>query len=353
MEKVKIILMGETGAGKSTLVNSVMGKDVAYVSGTQRGTIENKTYSRVLPMNNKFYYLELTDTVGLEINQEITRNTLNRIKQEIIHQTSKSESEQEKILVWFCKNLHTHRFQDFELEAVQEIALTYEIPFLIVMTQCWSSKISELEEYIRKNLPELKTLRVLAQDYEFPTGDIAPAFGVQHLLRTSVNAYNSLKVNILASKLDKIESLIAGRQKISDAEIRRIQERGKACIESHSNAGGLVGLGGAFLPMLSIPAVHGICIKLFYELDSIAGINAHLPSDDLIALLLTGAVFSGLMLIPIVGGLSALGFIGAAGEKYLEILVAVLRESAEYELQDQELMKQRLSRELQRRKNSK
>ena len=348
IEAVKVILMGETGAGKSTLVNAVMEQDVAYVSNGSRGTLKNDHYSRVVAMNNKFYYLELVDTAGLELSQEFTRSTLAKIKSEIIYQ---SPSEHEKIIIWFCKNLHSHRFQDFELQTVKDIAIEYEIPFIIVMTQCWSNKISELEEYIRENLPELASTRILAQDYEVAGGLTIPAFGVNKLLKISINNYESFKVKILASKLNTLSNDINIKRRISEYRISKIEEKAKKCIDSYSNTGGVVGLGGAFLPMLAIPAVHGICIKLFYELDSIAGIEGHLPQDDLIAFLLVGAVFSGLMLIPVVGGLSAAGFIGASGEKYLEVLVAVLRQSTEDELSDKELMKTRISQELKRRKN--
>lgn len=87
MDKLNLILMGKTGAGKSTLVNTVMGENVAPVKVATR---ESKVYSRemMIPMvrdmeTGLFSMVAKTvclhDTVGLEIDQAITERTLEDI----------------------------------------------------------------------------------------------------------------------------------------------------------------------------------------------------------------------------------------------------------------------------------
>ena len=53
--------------------------------------------------------------------------------------------------------------------------MEYEIPFVIVVTQCLSEDKGELEEQIESDFPELPMVRILAQEYKTRAG-IIPAF---------------------------------------------------------------------------------------------------------------------------------------------------------------------------------
>ncbi|MBQ9490004.1 MAG: 50S ribosome-binding GTPase, partial [Lachnospiraceae bacterium] len=73
MRKANIIVIGKTGAGKSTLINSLLGERVADTGMGTAITQENKKYDRQiiaidgLPINISVY-----DTVGLELDKKVT-----------------------------------------------------------------------------------------------------------------------------------------------------------------------------------------------------------------------------------------------------------------------------------------
>lgn len=208
MKNVDIIVMGKTGAGKSTLINAVLEEDLAPTGTGQAVTKTNEIYSKkmMLPLSAEASgqyslvscQLNMYDTVGLEIDNSITEKTLEEIKKHI--ETTKAKMTEDDIhLVWFCVNNRNRRFEPYELDLIRKLSIDYEIPFVIVLTQCLSDEEGELEEQIRKNLTEVSRFCVLAKDYSTRGGTL-PAYGIEDLLRTSVNDYERLKIKILEKK---------------------------------------------------------------------------------------------------------------------------------------------------------
>ena len=92
MDELNLIVMGKTGAGKSTLINAVLKEDLAPTGSGQAVTRENQVYTKrmLLPLyksaSTQGDYrmvartLNMYDTVGLEIDSSITQETLREIK---------------------------------------------------------------------------------------------------------------------------------------------------------------------------------------------------------------------------------------------------------------------------------
>ena len=138
-----IYVMGKTGTGKSTLINTVLENDVAPIGKGEAVTRENICYTGKTALQNSNYVLNLWDTVGLEINEKITEETIEKLKKQI--ETDCSDGNGGLSVVWFCVNQRCKRLESYEIQLIRRISFAQEIPFVIVMTQCLSEDDTELE----------------------------------------------------------------------------------------------------------------------------------------------------------------------------------------------------------------
>ncbi|SFC55841.1 GTPase domain-containing protein [Butyrivibrio sp. YAB3001] len=340
MNNVNIVVMGKTGFGKSTLINAVLSEEVAATGTGHAITKKNEKYSKQvdLPLGKKNALvscnLNMYDTVGLEIDNSITEQTLENIKEEI-ERTKQGLAVNDIYVVWFCVNDRSNRFESYEIELIKKLSIDYEIPFIIVLTQCISEDEGELPRQIRRNLPDIPMQKVLAKDYSTRGGKVE-AFGVNDLLKKSINDYKKLRVKILEQKIDNLDE----NRKL---RIEQIESRGKAVVSGYSSAAKKIG----FVPGGCIPIVHGMCIKMISDLNGIAGIKSGGDlAAEVFALITFGIIASPFMAVPLVSSLIASIYVETVGDFYLEALVKVIHLSTDKELKDNELIKKRLKEEL-------
>lgn len=110
-----IMLLGCTGCGKSTLINTIFGKQVAKVSDTGRGTTEFQVYrgednnSSVNLIDSKGYEMGSAGDCQRFINDFNKWMGQNRNTQDMVH------------LVWYCISVSTTRIQDYDIEVLKSV----------------------------------------------------------------------------------------------------------------------------------------------------------------------------------------------------------------------------------------
>ncbi|MGN0438353.1 MAG: YcjF family protein [Lachnospiraceae bacterium] len=184
MGHANLIIAGKTGVGKSTLINAAFREDVAKTGIGTPVTDEGD----VRWYEKKGFPLRIYDTIGLELNEEKRRRSIEMIKK--VCQDGKKSNDPDKLIhvMWYCVASDCDRLEKYEVDYINSIS--EEVEVVLVITKSYRKKHSErLVKAIEKDYPGLKVKNkvvVLAQD-ENPDDcdeDVEPkkAFGVDTLV---------------------------------------------------------------------------------------------------------------------------------------------------------------------------
>lgn len=331
MQRANIIVMGKTGAGKSTLINSLLGEKVAETGFGRAVTQENKKYCRqIIAPDGLAIDMSVYDTVGLEIDNDVTRTTIEKISN-YIDKTEKDYTCDEVTVVWFCVNWKCNRFEKYELELILELSIEKCIPFIIVVTQCFENSVGELEREIKEMLPEMPTMHILAEDYSTRAGKYE-AYGVQDLFKLTLNEYPRLKVSVAKAKFESFCAQYEERK-------RNLERKGNNCIYRYSRKAGEVG----WIPGGCVPLTQQLCNKMMNEMNDIFGLSI---SGEKFDAFIVSIVVAPLMTIPFLSVLLAKAYIESIGEGYLKALLELVDTHANYEIETNEVILNELKKNL-------
>ena len=336
-----IYVMGKTGTGKSTLINTVLENDVAPIGKGEAVTRENICYTGKTALQNSNYVLNLWDTVGLEINEKITEETIEKLKKQI--ETDCSDGNGGLSVVWFCVNQRCKRLESYEIQLIRRISFAQEIPFVIVMTQCLSEDDTELEQSIREAMPDVTVCKVMAKPYML-RGGMVPSFGVKSLLSTSIVNNSELRCDMLKAKLDMLCKDYQESERLSKEKLKSLEDSINCCIDEYASSAERIG----WIPGGCIPFVHGKCFEMIKQINRLAELPLPDSSTEFLSSFVIGLLSTPLMLIPILSAGVAKSYIATSGETYRNALLTVLQSSTEQELRDIEKTVERIKNEIKR-----
>lgn len=204
LRKLNIIVVGKSGVGKSTLINSLFRGNFAE-TGLGRPVTDE-----IRKIEKKDYPMAIYDTPGFELS----KGQQTKVKDEIIELINKgflSKDINDAIhCIWYCINVGGNRtFDETEIQWLKELTernKTMQVPIIVVLTQsCPKKKAQEMKSLVEKeNLDIVKVVPVLAQDMDFDEEYVAKAYGLDTL------------IDIMSESLpDELQDTLQNLQKVS------------------------------------------------------------------------------------------------------------------------------------------
>lgn len=186
MEKGNVLLIGNSGVGKSTLINAVLGEDRAETNwGTAGTTKELKLYETDgIPFR-------LIDTVGFEPNWLKEMQAINSV-QKWSRDSAKEGKEDTRInLIWFCVDGTANKLFPKTLENLSRATRMWKsVPVIVVITKSYSEPdrdrniemVNTAFANQKRKVNIRKIVPVVASIYTINDNAYAPPFGVDNLI---------------------------------------------------------------------------------------------------------------------------------------------------------------------------
>lgn len=182
LKTLNVMVIGKSGVGKSTLINSLFRGNFAE---TGVGRPVTKEIRKIV---KEGYPLAIYDTPGFELSSDQQTKIKNEILSIIKNGKASKDVNDNLHCIWYCINVGGNRtFDESELSWLRKFTeenKETQIPILVVLTQAVpKSKALEMKLSVEKeNLEIIKVVPVLAQDMDFDGEYVAGAYGLDQLI---------------------------------------------------------------------------------------------------------------------------------------------------------------------------
>lgn len=253
---LNILIAGDTGVGKSTLINAVFQGELA-VTGSGRPVTQNTR-----EITKTGIPISIFDTRGIEkADYEETMNSLNSF----VKERNKDKNSQKHIHVaWVCISEDSRRIEEGEEELVKMLAKY--MPIIAVITKARSD--NGFRSKVQEILPLVKNVvRVRAIQEELDEGIVLPPMGLKNLV--------DLTMEVVPEALKKA---FAAAQKIN---IELKCNKSHAIVASAASAAGVAALSP--IPFVDDVLVVPLLIGMIASITATFGLS--LNAESLISIL--------------------------------------------------------------------
>ena len=323
---LNVVVIGKTGVGKSTLINSVFGENVAEV-GLGRPVTQS-----IRKLEKEGTPLAIYDTPGLELQGDHSAENLLEQVTNLINEGIQSEDVNQAIhCIWYCINTASSRVEPTEMNFLRKLGENTKrcnVPVILVLTQAFSKKkTEEIVTALRKeNLPVRQVVPVLAQDYEISEDyPKIKAFGIDKL------------VELMSELLpDTVRDTFIALQ-IASIDLKR--KRARAAVTAAAGAAALTGASpipfsdAAILVPTQVSMLAGITAIFGLPIEkaaltsivsaTIGTAGATVLGKTVVSNLIKMIPGAGTIIGAAISGTTAAALTGALGEAYIAILTRV------------------------------
>lgn len=323
---LNVVVIGKTGVGKSTLINSVFGENVAEV-GLGRPVTQS-----IRKLEKEGTPLAIYDTPGLELQGDHSAENLLEQVTNLINEGIQSEDVNQAIhCIWYCINTASSRVEPTEMNFLRKLGENTKrcnVPVILVLTQAFSKKkTEEMVTALRKeNLPVRQVVPVLAQDYEISEDyPKIKAFGIDKL------------VELMSELLpDTVRDTFIALQ-IASIDLKR--KRARAAVTADAGAAALTGASpipfsdAAILVPTQVSMLAGITAIFGLPIEkaaltsivsaTIGTAGATVLGKTVVSNLIKMIPGAGTIVGAAISGTTAAALTGALGEAYIAILTRV------------------------------
>lgn len=315
--KPNLMIVGVSGAGKSSLINKIFGRGTAPVGTGKPVTSEIKKYTSSQSLINIF------DTMGYEIKDKNQAD--NQFEAEVINEIErrKHESLHEHIhIIWYCIPVTNHRIFSYDIEHIKFLG-NLGISLFIVFTKCDEDSQDDNGNGVTSDAFK-RTLKDNGITnfgiYEVSTEGNC-TFQLDDLLKASANSLKNkeLKNAFIASQLHNLSL-----------------KRDDASVIIHAASAAAGGAAAIPIPMADAPILISIQMGMALKLASIYGFSTlgesagALLKTQIISLLAKQVAASMVKFIPILGSIVnatvAVSFTEALGWGLVKIYENVVEE---------------------------
>lgn len=134
MERGNVLVIGNSGVGKSTLINSVLGEDKAETGwGTKGTTKELAIYeSQTIPFR-------VIDTVGFEPSLLSELKAIGAVKKWSKNSVKEGHEDNKINVIWFCVEGTSRKLFPKSLKDLSRATAMWEsVPIIVVITKSYS-----------------------------------------------------------------------------------------------------------------------------------------------------------------------------------------------------------------------
>jgi uncharacterized protein (DUF697 family)/GTPase SAR1 family protein len=313
-----ILIIGQTGVGKSTLINAVFRKPLARAeTGRPVTKVIEKFEDPEVPVT-------LYDTKGVELGD--SKKSVIRDFKKTISSSRKAPPEEHIHLLWYCMDAGQTRVQDYDVDIIR--ALAEDVPVVLVFTQTIDDdRANALEATIHEaDLPIEggKAVRTLAESRRIGHQTLKPR-GLEELVRLTNEllpeavrrAFINAQGVVIDLKVDQSRAVIVGATAAAAAAAAAPIPASDAAILKPIQLGMLAGVSAIFGIELSTDQVRKLAKSVIGQ-GGIEKVGKRLVKE--LAKQLPGG--------NVLNATVAAALTGALGEAYVRLCAEMLRRQA-------------------------